>query len=147
MRSGIDHLPPTKQRELECVVEIIFDEFREAIEHATGRRKGARILKVILFGSYARDDWVDAPLSANQYKSDYDILVIVNRKELADRATYWAKAEERLIREFMIEKTLRTPVNVGGGDAMGRSAYVNDVRPWRQSGFKNEVAVSCPSFR
>lgn len=54
---------------------------------------------------------MDAPLSANQYKSDYDILIIVSQKELADRATYWAKAEERLIREYMIEKTLRTPVN------------------------------------
>lgn len=82
MRSGIDHLPPAKQRELERVVEIMFDEFREATEHATGRRKGARILKVILFGSYARSDWVDAPLSANQYKSDYDLLIIVNQKEL-----------------------------------------------------------------
>jgi hypothetical protein len=54
---------------------------------------------------------VDAPLSANQYKSDFDVLIIVNQKELADRATYWSKAEERLIREYLIEKTLRTPVN------------------------------------
>lgn len=49
--------------------------------------------------------------SANQYKSDYDILIIVSQKELADRAAYWAKAEERLIRAYTIEKTLRTPVN------------------------------------
>ena len=47
----------------------------------------------------------------NQYKSDYDILVIVSQKELTDRAAYWAKAEERLIRAYTIEKTLRTPVN------------------------------------
>jgi len=59
----------------------------------------------------SRGDWVDAPLSANQYKSDFDVLIIVNQKELADRATYWSKAEERLIREYLIEKTLRTPVN------------------------------------
>ena len=51
-------------------------------------RKGARILKIILFGSHARGDHVDAPLSANQYKSDYDILVIVSQKELTDRAAY-----------------------------------------------------------
>jgi predicted nucleotidyltransferase/HEPN domain-containing protein len=66
---------------------------------------------IVLFGSHARGVWVDAPLSANQYKSDYDILVIVSQKELADRAAYWAKAEERLIRAYTIEKTLRTPVN------------------------------------
>ena len=111
MKTELDHLPPAKQRELERVVSVIFEEFREATENATGDRKRARILKIILFGSYSRNDWVDAPLSANQYKSDYDILIIVSQKELADRATYWAKAEERLIREYMIEKTLRTPVN------------------------------------
>ncbi|BBE33073.1 nucleotidyltransferase and HEPN domain-containing protein [Sphingosinicella microcystinivorans] len=111
MRTDIDHLPAAKQRELERIVEIIFDEFREATENAVGRRKGARILKIVLFGSHARGDWVDAPLSANQYKSDYDILIIVSQKELTDRAAYWAKAEERLIRAYTIEKTLRTPVN------------------------------------
>ena len=111
MRTDVDHLPPAKQRELERIVEILFDEFGQATENATGRRKGARILKIILFGSHARGDHVDAPLSANQYKSDYDILVIVSQKELTDRAAYWAKAEERLIRAYTIEKTLRTPVN------------------------------------
>ena len=111
MRTDIDHLPAPKQRELERIVEVIFDEFREATENATGRRKGARILKIVLFGSHARGDWVDAPLSGNQYKSDYDILVIVSQKELTDRAAYWMKAEDRLIRAYTIEKTLRTPVN------------------------------------
>jgi predicted nucleotidyltransferase/HEPN domain-containing protein len=111
VRTDLDHLPPAKQRELERVVEIVFDEFRAVTENATGPRKGGRILKIILFGSYARGDWVDAPLAANQYKSDYDLLIIVSQKELADRAGYWAKAEERLIRAYTIEKTLRTPVN------------------------------------
>ncbi|MFA7584952.1 MAG: HEPN domain-containing protein [Novosphingobium sp.] len=132
MKTELDHLPPAKQRELERVVSVIFEEFREATENATGDRKRARILKIILFGSYSRNDWVDAPLSANQYKSDYDILIIVSQKELADRATYWAKAEERLIREYMIEKTLRTPVNfivhslqeVNDGLAHGRIFFV-----------------------
>ena len=111
MRTDLNHLPAVKQRELERIVEAIFDEFRGATEHATGPRKGARILKIVLFGSHARGDWVDAPLSANQYKSDYDILVIVSQQELTDRAAYWAKAEERLIRAYTIEKTLHTPVN------------------------------------
>jgi len=136
MRTGIDHLPPAKQRELERVVEVIFEEFREATGLATGDRKRGRILKIILFGSYSRGDWVDAPLSANQYKSDYDILIIVNQKELADRATYWAKAEERLIREYLIEKTLRTPVNfivhslqeVNDGLAHGRVFFMEVAR-------------------
>ena len=136
MRTDVDHLPAAKERELERIVEILFDEFRQATEHATGSRKGARILKVILFGSHARGDWVDAPLSANQYKSDYDILVIVSQKELTDRAAYWAKAEERLIRAYMIEKMLRTPVNfivhslheVNDQLARGRPFFVDIAR-------------------
>lgn len=111
MRNDVDQLPAAKQRELERIVAIIFDEFGAATESATGPRKRARILKIILFGSYARGDWVDATTSANQYKSDYDILVIVSQKDLTDRAAYWAKAEERLIRAYTIEKTLQTPVN------------------------------------
>jgi predicted nucleotidyltransferase/HEPN domain-containing protein len=132
MRTDLDHLPATKLRELERIVEIIFEEFRAATENADGRRKGARILKIVLFGSYARGDWVDAPLSANQYKSDYDILIIVSQKELTDRAAYWAKAEERLIRAYTIEKTLQTPVNfivhslheVNDGLAHGRVFFI-----------------------
>lgn len=41
MRTDLDHLHPHKQRELERIVEVIFNEFRAATEHATGRRKGA----------------------------------------------------------------------------------------------------------
>ena len=136
MRTDVDHLPAPKQRELDRIVEVIFDEFRQANENATGRRKGARILKIILFGSHARGDWIDAPLSANQYKSDYDILVIVSQKELTDRAAYWAKAEERLIRAYTIEKTLPTPVNfivhslheVNDGLAHGRVFFMEVVK-------------------
>ncbi len=136
MRNDLNHLPATKQRELERIVEVIFDEFRGATENATGPRKGARILKTILFGSHARGDWVDAPLSANQYKSDYDILIIVSQKELTDRAAYWAKAEERLIRAYTIEKTLHTPVNfivhslheVNDGLAHGRVFFMEVAR-------------------
>src|SRR3546814_12469728 len=95
MRTDLDHLPGPKRRELERVVEIIFDEFGHATENATGRRNGARILKIVLFGSHARGDWVDAPLSANQYKSDYDILIIVSQQEMTDRAAY--RSEERRV--------------------------------------------------
>ena len=48
MRTNLDHLPAAKQRELEEVVRILFAEFREATENATGRKKSARILKIIL---------------------------------------------------------------------------------------------------
>jgi len=111
MRTDLDHLPLHKQRELDLVLEMLFQGLRDATGSATGRRKSGRILKIILFGSYARDDWVDAPLDANKYKSDYDLLVIVNQKELTDRAAYWDTTEQRIVTAYNFEKTLRTPAN------------------------------------
>ena len=35
MKTDLEHLPPAKQRELERVVEIVFDEFADATSLAT----------------------------------------------------------------------------------------------------------------
>ncbi len=134
MRTDLDHLPANKQRELERVVQILFEEFGEATAVSTSEwKKQGRILKVILYGSYARGGWVDEPHTAKGYQSDYDLLIIVNDKRLVDRVEYWAKAEERLIRELGITKTLRTPVNfivhtlqeVNDGLAHGRYFFMD----------------------
>lgn len=134
MRTDLDHLPPAKQRELERVVQILFEEFEEKIALRTQdwKRKG-RIQKIILYGSYARGNWVDEPHTAKGYQSDFDLLIIVSDKRLTDRVEYWAKAEDRLIRELSITKTLRTPVNlivhtlaeVNDGLAHGRYFFID----------------------
>src|SRR5205085_5776813 len=112
MRTDLDHLPAAKQRELERVVQILFEEFDEARVLATQEwKKKGRILKVILYGSYARGGWVDEPHTAKGYKSDFDLLIIVNDKRLTDRIKYWAKLDERLMREYGITGSLKTPVN------------------------------------
>jgi predicted nucleotidyltransferase/HEPN domain-containing protein len=133
MRTDLDHLPAAKQRELERVVQIIFEEFEEKTSLATQdwKRKG-RILKVILYGSYARGGWVDEPHTAKGFQSDFDLLIIVNDKRLTDRE-YWYKTDERLIRELSITGTLRTPVNfivhtlqeVNDGLAHGRYFFMD----------------------
>lgn len=111
MRADLDHLPQAKQRELERVVQILFEEFGDATAIATsGWKKQARILKIILYGSYARGGWVDEPHTAKGYQSDFDLLVIVNHEKLTDRVEFWSSAEDRLNRELAITKTLRTPV-------------------------------------
>jgi predicted nucleotidyltransferase/HEPN domain-containing protein len=133
MRTDLDHLPPAKQRELERVVQIIFEEFGDANNLATGKRKAGRIHKIILYGSYARGGWVDEPHTAKGYKSDYDLLIIVNQKELTDRVQYWEKTDERLMRELAITQTLKTPVNfivhtlqeVNDGLAHGRYFFID----------------------
>ena len=134
MRTDLDHLPPAKQRELERVVQVLFEEFEEAIGRATQdwKRKG-RILKIILYGSYARGNWVDEPHTAKGYQSDFDLLIIVNDERLTDRVKYWVKAEDRLIRDLSITRTLKTPVNfivhtlheVNQGLADGRYFFID----------------------
>src|SRR5690606_34811963 len=106
MKSSIDHLPPLKQRELARVVEVLFEEFDDALKGATADfKKRGRILKIILFGSYARGGWVDEPHTKKGYRSDFDLLIVVNNRKLGDFATYWHKAADRLIRE------VNTPVS------------------------------------
>ena len=134
MRTSLDHLPPAKQRELERVVEILFEEFNDTLALAQHQwKKRGRIVKVILYGSYARGGWVDEPHTAKGYKSDFDLLVIVNDKRLTDYVTYWAKAEERFHREYGITKSIKTPVNfivhtlqeVNDGLAHGRYFFMD----------------------
>lgn len=134
MRTDLDHLPPAKQRELERVVQILFEEFRDATATATvDWKRQARILKVILYGSYARGGWVDEPHTAKGYQSDFDLLIVVNHEKLTDRAAFWSMAEDRLNRELAVTKTLRTPVNfivhtlheVNDGLAHGRYFFMD----------------------
>lgn len=110
MRTDLDHLPEQKQQELQAVVRILFEEFAATIGNTTApwKRQG-RILKVILYGSYARGDWVDDPIGG--YKSDYDLLVVVNDERLADVVDYWAGADDRLAREMAITHALSAPVS------------------------------------
>jgi predicted nucleotidyltransferase/HEPN domain-containing protein len=111
MKSSTDHLPEGKRRELAYVVDIVRDGFGFAIARRTmPTLRGGKLLKIILFGSYARGDWVEDPVG--RYFSDYDLLVVVDREELTDVPEFWAKTEERLLEELASGKVLRTPVSL-----------------------------------
>ena len=104
------HLPDRKRRELERAAQILFDELEESLKtklSEKGRR--GRILKLILFGSYARGDWVEDRKSG--YSSDYDLLVVVNYGSFAEQYEAWEKAAERFLQELTITRRLSTPVN------------------------------------
>lgn len=108
MKSSLDHLPPPKLRELERVLEILHEEFEDALKGSSSDwKKRGRILKVILFGSYARRFWVDEPHTAKSYRSDFDLLIVVNNKELSEFEAYWEKAADR----FMHDSGIKTPVS------------------------------------
>ncbi|NSX89124.1 nucleotidyltransferase and HEPN domain-containing protein [Agrobacterium tumefaciens] len=122
MKTDIGHLPQAKQRELERVVRIIHEEFAGIVERSKSEaKKDGRIYKIILFGSYARGTWVDEPHTSKGYRSDFDILVIVSNKELAD-PKYWDKATDRL----MWDKEIETPVGLIVHGAREISNFLHD---------------------
>ncbi len=103
MKTSIDHLPPVKQHQLARVVQIILEEFEDALKGATSSlKKRGRILKIILFGSYARGTFVDEPNTGKGYRSDFDLLVVVNNRQFTDFSAYWSKATERVMRDPQI---------------------------------------------
>ena len=65
MRADLDHLPHRQQHELERIRTTLLTEFEAAINSGGGGtqswRRDGKVLKIILFGSYARTDWVDEP--------------------------------------------------------------------------------------
>lgn len=108
MKSSLDHIPLRKQREIGRVLEILHEEFEDALKDGTAEfKKRGRILKIILFGSYATGGWVDEPFTMKGYRSDFDLLIIVNNRKLCEFAEYWYKAADRLIHD----KSIETPVS------------------------------------
>ena len=80
LANTLDHLPEHKRRALERITHHI-----------------CQIVPldwVVLFGSYARGDWVEDPI--NQYFSDYDLLVVVSDPWFVNRAGLWQRIEENL---------------------------------------------------
>jgi predicted nucleotidyltransferase/HEPN domain-containing protein len=86
MRRSLAHLPKHKREELKLVTEIILDEC-------------PTVLMVILFGSYARGEWVEDTYVEDgvtyEYASDFDILVIVRSNRIVNSTDTWRRAEAR----------------------------------------------------
>ena len=79
MKTSLEHLPESKQAQLRAIAEL----FREC----------SAVDKLILFGSFARGDWVED--TATHYYSDFDLAVIVgDEKEVSDLAV-WGELEQR----------------------------------------------------
>lgn len=127
MRADLDHLPAKQQRELERVRTTLLTEFDAAIKSGGGGtqswRRDGRVLKIILFGSYARTDWVDEP--DNGYLSDFDLLVIVSHEKLTDIADYWYVAEDKILRDPAVGRTVNIIVHTMGdvNQALTRGEY------------------------
>ena len=96
MKKSLRHLPKQKRDELKTVVRMM----REELD----------VEMIILFGSYARGDWVEelAPDEFHYtYQSDFDILVVADKK-LANRHRKWDRVKDR----FMRSSVVKTPVTL-----------------------------------
>ncbi len=75
MDKTLEHLPAEKRAELDIIREVILEKIPD-------------VRMVILFGSYARGNWVeDTHMEDNAihvYESDFDILVATKSKKVAD---------------------------------------------------------------
>lgn len=134
MRTGLDHLPEKQQGELERIRQILLAEFDVARNAGGGGtqswRKNGKVLKIVLFGSYARNDWVDEP--QNGYLSDFDLLVIVSHPNLTDIADYWYVAEDKILHDPQIGRTVNIIVHtldeVNRGLAKGEYFWTDIIR-------------------
>jgi HEPN domain-containing protein/predicted nucleotidyltransferase len=79
MKTSLEHLPEKKQHQIRALGELICKE--------------AEVEMVILFGSFARGDWVEDPVGG--YFSDLDVLVIVKSPSMVDKVKQWSKIEDR----------------------------------------------------
>ncbi|WDE03531.1 HEPN domain-containing protein [Thalassomonas viridans] len=96
MKTSIAHLPEHKQQELQRAVEII----REEID----------LELLILFGSYARGDWVedlDPDTLQYRYQSDFDLMIITETLQQANKVESNHKLEQRLMKSIH-----RTPISL-----------------------------------
>ncbi len=110
MHDDLSHLPEKQQAELERAKRILMEEFEKATSLGNQSwKRGGKIYKIVLFGSYARSDWVDDP--ENGYQSDFDLLIIVSHDKLTDIAEYWYVAEDRILRDETIERQVNIIVH------------------------------------
>jgi uncharacterized protein len=97
MKKSLSHLPKTKRDEIKAVAEII----KEKIDAEF----------IILFGSYARGDWVEDVYVGDdgityEYKSDYDLLVVVKDLPRYEYKGYRRKIKKKVRRSEACETRL-----------------------------------------
>ena len=103
MHTTLDHLPPARQAEFARIQEVILEELETRIR-AVGktRAKRYRLLKLVLFGSFAKGTWFEDSRSGRA--SDVDILAIVSHRALTEMSGFWGEVEDRLFSDQLVKR-------------------------------------------
>jgi predicted nucleotidyltransferase/HEPN domain-containing protein len=83
MKTTIDHLPDDQQQKLQAIAAVF-----------TSPDVAIPVDMLILFGSRARGDWVDDQETG--YKSDYDLLVVVENEQQVNDLVVWGDLERKV---------------------------------------------------
>lgn len=127
MRKDYDHLTSQQKRQLERAVVILREEFAKAIQNKMSpKKRGGRILKIILYGSMARGKPV-RDLNTG-YRSDFDLLVVVDRRTLTDD-DLWYPARDALDLEASLGAA-RYPYNLVVHDLCDVNDQLHRGRPF-----------------
>lgn len=95
MNTSLEHLPTIKQQELRVLADLIREKY--AVE------------MIILFGSYARGDWVEELHDDEfhyKYQSDFDVFIVTETKQLANKIENDNKLRDKIYR------FIKTPVSL-----------------------------------
>jgi len=102
MKTSLEHLPEQKQQELQRTIEIL--------------QEGIDLDMLILFGSYARGDWVedlDPKTLLYRYQSDFDLLVVTETPHQASKIEQNSQLAQRLTKTIH-----RTPISLIAEDIL-----------------------------
>lgn len=91
MKTSLAHLPQNKQDQLKALTQIVLDKVQAEM--------------IILFGSYARGDWVEDYQEKYEYVSDFDILIVTKDKNSAKQVKRSRELEEELLANENITRT------------------------------------------
>lgn len=87
MNTSLNQIPQSKQEELTKIAQLV-SSFKE-------------VEMVILFGSYARGNWVEDRYIENgvtyEYRSDYDLLVVLKHEDLKQKFRIEGEVKTKLI--------------------------------------------------
>jgi predicted nucleotidyltransferase/HEPN domain-containing protein len=99
MKKSLSHLPQEKQDELERIKDIILEKIGD-------------VRMIVLFGSYARGQWVEdihtEGHTTHVYESDFDILVTTKSKKTAEDSDL----HDRVEKAIEATKQVQTPYSI-----------------------------------